>query len=302
MPSKEMVALCDIMRKTMAQQGMAMFGGNINVPILRATIEQMQKNMPVVPGASIAQLELGGVECEVLAPESVEQDGIIIYIHGGGLICGNAVTSRGYASVLAAETKRAVYTLTYRLAPENAFPGAVDDCFSVYKALQEKFPKLPIVLLGESGGAYLSVTTALKAMGEGVSLPAAVVAYSPVTDISGMIDRSANKGKDFSLTQEGLDELRDMYCPGGDLKNPLVSTVYADYHNFPPTFLVWDTSETLAPDSEILAEAARNAGVEVEAKGYEGCFHAFPTAARGTPESAEALKNTVAFIDKHIKK
>lgn len=58
--------------------------------------------------------------------------------------------------MLAGESKLPVYAFSYRLAPENKFPEAVDDCFAAYKAIQEKHPDKPVFLIGESGGAYLS--------------------------------------------------------------------------------------------------------------------------------------------------
>ena len=95
------------------------------------------------------------MDAEISMPAGARQDAVIIYIHGGGLICGNAVSSRGYASMLAGESKLPVYAFSYRLAPENKFPEAVDDCFAAYKAIQEKHPDKPVFLIGESGGAYL---------------------------------------------------------------------------------------------------------------------------------------------------
>jgi acetyl esterase/lipase len=64
--------------------------------------------------------------------------------------------------------------------------------------------------------------------------------------------------------------------------------------------LAWDAGETLAADSEKLVELAKAAGVEVQYKAYPDCFHAFATAGRGTPESAEVLADTLVFIEKHI--
>lgn len=120
-------------------------------------------------------------------------------------------------------------------------------------------------------------------------------------DISGALDRSVNGEKDFTVTPQGLPKLRDMYCPNETMwKNPLVSPIYGDYSGFPPILLVWDADETLAADSEKLVELAKAAGVEIRHKAYSSCFHAFATAGRGTPESAEVLSDTVAFIGEKI--
>lgn len=302
MASKQMENLCNTMRMMMKQQGMPMFGKDMDPMILRRNIEASQQMMPLEAGVSIQSIMLGGVEGEACIPESLNEDGVVVYIHGGGLVCGNAFSSRGYATLLAGETKRKVYTLTYRLSPENQYPAAVEDCYQAYKALQVLHSQKPIILVGESAGAYLSITTVLKAKEEGNQLPAAIVPFSPMIDMSGKIDRSENAEKDFTVQPEMVEKIREMYCPGCDLEAPLLSPIYADYEGFPPMLLAWDTGETLAPDSEILAEKARAANVDVRGKGYDDCFHAFAIAGRGTPESAEVLKDTVSFINEQLAK
>ena len=45
-----------------------------------------------------------------------------------------------------------------------------------------------------------------------------------------------------------------------------------------------------------VAERARAAGVDVEVGVYEGCFHAFSTTGKDTPESARELNLAAAFM------
>lgn len=244
---------------------------------------------------------LGGVECEKSVPENARRDVVIIYIHGGGLICGNAQTSRGYASMLAGETKIPVYSLSYRLAPEHKFPAAIEDSFAVYQAVLRAHPGLPVFLIGESGGAYLSITTTLLARDRGVKMPAGVIPYSPPLDLGGVLDRNHPKNKDFTVSPNGLNSLGKMYFTDeSQYKDPIGTPYYADYRGFAPTYLVWDESESLAVDAEYLRDKLIAAGVEVIAEGYPDCFHAFATTGRGTPESAEVLAKTVKFINNHI--
>ena len=79
-----------------------------------------------------------------------------------------------------------------------------------------------------------------------------------------------------------------------------VSPLHADYTGFPPLLLRWDESEILAADCELLKAKAEDAGVEVQAKGYDDAFHAFPTLGHMLPESVEVLQDTIAFIRAHI--
>lgn len=300
MASVQMEGLKSVMKQMMAMGLAPQFDGNIDPKLLRSVVQSAQGRMPTEPGVTFVPETLAGIYTELSVPENAREDAIIIYIHGGGLICGTAETSRGYASMLAGETKIPVYSLSYRLAPEHKCPAAIEDCFSVYKAVAEKYPGLPIFLIGESGGAYLSIVTALLARDKGVKVPAGVIPYSPPVDLSGDLDRHHPNNKDFTVTPEGLNSLANLYyADKNQYTNPYANPYYADYTGFPATYLVWDESESLAVDAEILREKMNIAGVELIAESYPDCFHAFATTGRGTPESAEVLEKTVAFINEH---
>lgn len=301
MASVQMEALKKVMQQMMGDGLVARFDGTIDPQILRNVVGSAQTRMPSVPGVRFEGCTLGGVEAELSVPENAREDAIIFYIHGGGMVCGNAESSRGYASMLAKETGICVYSLSYRLAPENRCPAAIEDCWAAYQEILQKHPGLPVFLIGESGGAYLSITTTLLAMKHGVKLPAGVIPYSPPIEFGGIIDRHHPKNKDFTVPPEGLDCLGKMYyADESQLTDPIYSPYYADYHGFAPTYLVWDESESLAVDAEILRDKMMEAGVELIVEGYPDCFHAFPTTGRGTPESSEVMDKTVAFINAHI--
>lgn len=300
MSSLQMQMLVKTMKEMMQQQGMPQYGADIDPVVLRRTMEESQKRMPIHPGVTIKTDNLGGVPAEKLIPENGCNNAIIVYIHGGGYVCGNAECSRGYGSLLSAELKMTVYTLSYRLAPENKFPSITDDCLTAYRALVERYPDPPIVLLGESAGAHLSVVTSLLAKDAGMKLPACVVAYSAPGDLTGAVDRSPFVETDIMVNGNLEKWMADMYFLGIDPKRQEISPVYGDFEGFPPIKIVCDSKETLSPDSKLLADKATAAGVEVEYKVYDDCFHAFPTTGRGTPESTEVLEETIAFIKRHI--
>lgn len=301
MASPQMESLKATMKKMMAMGLVAQFDGDIDPQRLRSVVQGAQERMPTEPGISFIPCDLGGVEGEVSMPQNPRKDAVILYIHGGGLICGSAQSSRGYASLLAGEMSLPVYSLSYRLAPEHKCPAGIEDAFTAYKAVLEKHPGLPVFLIGESGGAYLCITTTMLARERGLGLPAGIIPYSPPVELGGALDRHHPKNKDFTVSPNGLSSLGKLYfTEESQYTDPVASPYYGDYRGFPPTYLVWDESESLAVDAEYLKEKLMEAGVEVIAESYPDCFHAFPTSGRGTPESAEVLKKTVGFIHEHI--
>ena len=287
--------------KMMMEKGFGVtFDGSMDPIQLRNTIQAAQERMPCEPGVTFLPEKFGDMEAELSMPEDARDDAVIVYIHGGGLVCGNAFSSRGYASMLAGETKIPVYAFSYRLAPEHKYPAAVDDCFEAYREILAKHPDKPVFLIGESGGGYLCIVTAMKARDHGIKMPSGVIPYSPVIDMSGVLNRVREGNKDFTITPDGLEWLINLYCRDEDVKNPYVSPYYDDMHDMPPMLLAWDGSETLAVDSEVIADKLKKKNIECHAKSYPDCFHAFATTGRGTPESMEVLRDTVAFINGHI--
>ncbi len=298
MASEQMENLKQIMQRMMAAGMAPKFGEDIDAMNLREVVGKAQMNMQVYPNVEFLPRQFGKMDAEISMPENADESAIVMYIHGGGLIVGNALSSRGYASMLAHESKHPVYSFSYRLAPENPYPAAINDCIEAYEEIEKENPDKPIFLIGESGGAYLCITTALLAMERGDRLPGGVIPYSPPIDFSGKVIKR-DDSIDFTVNQKGLEFLADLYCPDVTTReDKLVSPVYADYKGFPPTLLAWDKTETLAADSEWLVKTLTEAGVPVTYKSYDDCFHAFATTGRGTPESSEIMDDTIAFMNK----
>lgn len=290
-----------MMKEQYALQGTNRPDGSIDPMKMREASDASMLMLPPEQGVTFEPVQLGIMPGEKCRPEKYSDKAVIFYIHGGGLVAGNARTSRFYASVLANATGYTVYTASYHLAPEHRCPAMQEDCISAYEALLTLYPASPIVLIGESGGAYLSVTTALLAKERGLRLPAAVAAYSVLIDLSGELKYTKNVETDVSLSPHALAVLADTCCPDADMRRDwLISPVFAEFTGFPPLLLAWDASEILAVHSEKLAALCEAAGVEVQAKGYDDAFHAFPTLGHMIPESEEVLQNTIAFIRAHI--
>ena len=290
-----------ITTQEMTNSGMPAFGGSIDPRRLRDAVETAQAAMPLQEGVTYEQTTLGGLEAELSMPTLAREDALILYLHGGGLVCGTARTSRGYAGMLAGESRIPVYSFTYRLAPENPYPAALEDCYAAYLDALEKHPDVPIYLIGESGGALLSLVTALKIRDAGVRMPAGVIAYSPIIDFSGTLDHSHFGWNEITVTADGIRAISDTYCPDlSKRKEPLCSPLFADFTSFPPLYVAWDSGETLAADAERLIAMATQARVPLEYARYDGCFHAFAPVGRNAPESAKLLDDTIAFIYRHL--
>lgn len=299
MSSIEMEYLKNTMKMMMEKGFAPKFDGSLDPSVLRNVIEAAQLQMQLPEGIQFRECELNGIPSEIAVMADESQDAVILYIHGGGFMCGNTKTSRAYAALLANDSGIPVQTLTYRLAPEDPYPAAVDDCFRAYQAFIQKNQEKNIFLVGESAGASLCLITALKALNENLRLPEGIILYSPLIDFSHALNR--NFDKDFTITPEAADFVRRIYCRETDPKDPYVSPYYADLKGLCPVYLAWDESESLAADSETLYRKAAETGVEISVRSFTDCFHAFATAGKGTPESNTVLNETITFINRYRK-
>ena len=278
-------------------------GGDVTLP--RRTLEENSKRMPVIPGLQVDQRETKGVPFEIVTLGASRSEQIVFYIHGGAWAAGNAESSRGFASLLAADLGVRVATVSYRLAPENKYPSQLDDCMAVYDSLAAENPDSKIALIGESAGAHLCLALTHRLHAEGKKPPICVTLYSPMVDCTGALREAREKNRESDIVVGGsgivLDDLANELCFGAcDANTPTVSPLQGDFTDFPPLCVEADESEMLYADYLALKEKAEADGVPLTAKSWPDCFHAFPSMGRACPESTEAYEMSIDFMKKQL--
>ena len=293
MPSEKAALVIEMMRKAKSKPQQ----GKIDYAKRRAFVEQRHALQPTTPGVRFAPCTLNGVEAEVSLPDGQTTRDAILYIHGSGFLTGSARSSRGYASCLAAATGVDVYAVTYRMAPEEPWPAAPQDCLAVYRAILDQHPGGKVALAGGSAGANLCLVTAMQAAEKEWQRPAAMALYSPVTDITGGLpSRVRNAGRDCMILDNFDAETRRTYAPGQDPRDPRISPLYGDLSVLPPLFLTVDEGEILLDDTLLLDGYARQAGVPVELTVSKGLFHDYPSMGAELPEGAGILARVTEFF------
>ena len=117
-----------------------------------------------------------------------------LYIHSGGWVSGSIDGEDHLLRQLALSVPCVLVSPDYRLAPENPFPAALDDCVSAYKFMSAAATNLggdstKIFIVGGSAGGHLTLTTALSVIAPerpdaGAVIPRAIFPLCPsVTQI-----------------------------------------------------------------------------------------------------------------------
>ncbi len=277
----------------------------INLAQIRVRTENPSRHALMVPkGFRIDELCVeSGLSFDVADCDEHRADPpatVVLYLHGGGYFHGSPKTHRQIIIAMAKVFGAPCYGLDYRLAPEHPFPAAVDDAARAYRWLIERHPGAQIVLAGDSSGGGLAVVTGMGARDAGLRPPAAIVAFSPWTDLAvtgPSVEGNARRCAMF--TPKGLRQGASIYLGGADPRDPRASPLYGDLSGLPPMLLFASRHELLLDDTTRLAERARAAGVEVELVLRDRLPHAWPVFVPFLPEGREAIQ-TVAHFARRI--
>jgi acetyl esterase/lipase len=196
---------------------------------------------------------------------------------------------------------RGALLFEYRLAPEEPYPAALEDSLKAYKwLLDQNINPKNIVFVGDSAGGGLCLAALLAIRDRGVTLPAAAVAYSPVTDLKCMGESHKTKVK-VCLSPEGMAEaIAKHYAGEEDPGLPYISPLNGDLRGLPPLLLFAGEDETLYDDAVRFTEKARQAGTTVTLRIGKGLFHCYPAMAPLFPEASKAMEEICRFINEYI--
>ncbi|KAL7905035.1 Alpha/Beta hydrolase protein [Trichoderma velutinum] len=201
------------------------------------------------------------------------------------------------ALMIAGELGLTVYSVDYSLSPEVKYPIAIEQCLTVYREMIVKFGAKNIVGLSSSAGGQIMLSLIVRAQREGLELPAALAFYTPNTDLSGAGDSNVfNDGRDLVSNDVVVGAMSALYAGGVDLKDELLSPIYAELSGpFPPTVINTGTRDLNMSQCVRLYWKLREAGGKTELLVSEGMWHGFNWELE-LPEGIRARKAVYSFI------
>jgi acetyl esterase/lipase len=253
--------------------------------------------------AEVKESSLAGVPVRIVMPPDVpsqHRDRVLMNLHGGGFVVDSGSLTETIP--IANLTKTKVVAVLYRMAPEHPFPAAVEDAIAVYRELLKTYKPEHIAVYGTSAGAILTGEFAVKVKQLGLPEPAALGIFSGLGDFSRNGDSWNIYGLNgFSghLAEGSVAPKPSPYVGSTDVKDAVLSPVYADLQGLPPTLFITSTRDLLLSGTTILHRAFLQAGVKAELVVFEALPHAFWNNPE-LPESKEADRMMAGFLGKHI--
>jgi len=269
-----------------------------DVHAMRNTWHSAAKVLWTPRNVTVEQTRIHGMNAEWLTPKGRPEDKLLLYLHGGAYVMGNCATHRQMVSYLAKFSGIKALLPEYRLAPENPFPSAIDDAVGLYRSLlADGYAAKDIVIAGDSAGGGLTMATLLSLRDAGDPLPAAACLLSPWLDLAATGDSMTTRAKkDPWFQPEDMPIVAAYYCREDELRNPLVSPVYADLSGLPPLYIQVGEDEILLSDSTRAAEKIKVAGGDVEIEIWPGMWHVFQAFLLQVPESKRAVKKLGRYV------
>lgn len=246
---------------------------------------------------------------------SLEPLPTLLWIHGGGFFTGDKAGVAPWATMIASNGYTVV-SMNYEVAPENHYPGPVEQMGEMYRYLvenQDEYPTVDVTRLivgGDSAGGQISsqwiATQTNPALAEATGIAAEVpqgdligaILYCGPYNVQDMDAGGSSAVLSFFVNQLGWAYFGERnWATSQDAENASSNLhVTADY---PPTFLTDGNTFSFEPHAHQLQEALEAQGVAVDSLFYTaehgGVSHEYQFDF-ATPESAEAFERTLAFL------
>lgn len=293
-----------------------MFNGVKSVPVVESDI-QIQKHK-VKTGPSIT--------CDVYqySNKSTTKDSpVLYYIHGGGFFAGHHGVVEESLKLMVEKFGFNVFSVDYRLAPENPYPCGHQDVYAVLKWIYNNgeslnIAKEKICVAGDSAGGNLTQYCSTKDQEEHTHMVKAQLLLYPTLNMCGVEDEffkwdislynmipSQKKSltkmlKMFGGMTSGMEPL--LKCSKEEACGPYLNPyTRKDPENNPPTFVTVGEHDYLKVETLAWAAKLHQAGVETKAVVYNGLGHAYFDNCGVLPQTEDCIEEMGQFILEHTK-
>ncbi|MER2564639.1 MAG: alpha/beta hydrolase [Myxococcaceae bacterium] len=233
---------------------------------------------------------LAGVKVRRYVPKGARA-GVIVYFHGGGWVVGDVTTHDLPCRALAAQAKRTLVSVDYRLAPEHPFPAAIDDCLAVTRELLKTNA---VAVAGDSAGGHLAAVVARRS-----DVSAQALIY-PVTDCAQESASYSRFATGYFLTRDTMRYFTNAFLPDPSARTQEdASPLRAALEKGPPAYVLLAECDVLHDEGLAYAEKLKEAGTSVTIEEVSGVIHGF-FSMQGMTATRHATAHLAAWLDRTL--
>ncbi len=229
--------------------------------------------------------EVGDVRVRILRPAGVAgQLPVVVYMHGGGWILGDAATHDRLVRELAVGAGCAIAFVEYTPSPEAQYPVAIEQGYATalwitrHGAEHDLDPER-MAVAGESVGGNMTAALALMAKERGDVHFVHHSMYYPVTDAAMDTASYEQFATGYYLSRASMEWFWDAYLPDDGRRREITASpnqaTIEQLAGLPPALLFVDEADVLRDEGESYAAKLRQAGVPVTTVRYDGAVHDF---------------------------
>jgi acetyl esterase len=229
--------------------------------------------------------EVGDARVRIVKPQGATgMLPVIVYMHGGGWILGNAATHDRLVRELAVGAGAAVAFVEYPNSPEARYPVAIEQGYAtaqwiVRDGASKGLDASRMAVAGESVGGNMSAALSLMAKERGDVKFVHTSMYYPVTDAAMDTSSYRDFASGYYLSRDSMEWFWDAYLPNAGQRSEITASPnqasIEQVTGLPPTYLCVDEADVLRDEGEAYAAKLRSAGVPVTTVRYDGAVHDF---------------------------
>jgi len=246
----------------------------------------------------------GDIQVRIYTPEGEGPHPILVFLHGGGFVLGDLDTYDPVCRRLCNLSGHLVVSVGYRLAPEDKFPAAVEDCLAATRWVSENAASLGgnpdlVSVAGDSAGGNLAAVVARRSRDEGGPALAGQVLVYPVTYQTGPDTASRKENAEgYFLTRDDMAYYGGHYFASAeDARSADASPANAEsLSGLPPALVVTAEYDPLRDEGEDYAHALEKAGVPTRLTRYYGMTHGFLNFYGVTERSDELVEEISGWL------
>ncbi|MBO2448636.1 alpha/beta hydrolase [Actinomadura barringtoniae] len=260
---------------------------------------------------------VGDVRVRIVRPAGTagETLPVVLYVHGGGWVLGNAGTHDRLVRELAAGTGAAVAFVEYDRSPEARYPVAIEQAYAAAQWItrhgaDEGLDASRLAVAGDSVGGNMTAALTILAKRRGDVIFVHQSLYYPVTDAA----QDTGSYREFAdgpyLTAKAMAWFWDAYTTDPAERaeitaSPLRATL-DDLAGLPPALVLVDENDVLRDEGEAYARRLTEAGVPTTSVRYNGTLHDFmmlnPVSGTRAARAATAQAITALTFALHTRK